>query len=102
MTENSIPIDEELQDLTEFFRTFGDATRLRILFQLLEGEQNVQSITEAVGQKQDTVSHQLTTLRHLRLVSYRKEGRRVYYRLNDEHISDILMIGIQHVQEVQR
>ncbi len=97
-----IPVEEEIHDLTEFFKTFGDATRLRILFQLLQGEQHVQMITDALGLKQAAISHQLSTLRLLRLVSYRKEGHRVYYHLNDQHISDILEIGMEHVQEVQR
>lgn len=96
------PVDEELQDLTDFFKTFGDATRLRILFALSQGEQNVQSLTESLGVQQAALSHQLATLRLLRIVTYRKEGRRVFYSLDDEHIASILHIGMDHIQEAQR
>ncbi len=98
----NIPLEEEITDLSEFFKTFGDPTRLRILFFLAQGEKNVQSITEELGIQQATISHQLSTLRMLRLVSYRKEGRKVFYSLDDHHIFDILKIGIHHIQEGQR
>ncbi len=97
-----IPVEEEILDLSEFFKTFGDPTRLRILFFLSQGEKNVQSITEELGIQQATISHQLSTLRILRLVTYRKEGRKVFYSLDDHHIFDILKIGIHHIQEGQK
>ncbi|MCF7941417.1 MAG: metalloregulator ArsR/SmtB family transcription factor [Spirochaetia bacterium] len=102
MDEPILPVEEEVCDLADFFKTFGDTTRLRILFQLLQGEQHVQALTDAIGLQQAAVSHQLSTLRLLRLVAYRKEGRKVYYSLNDQHIAQILQIGMQHVQEAQR
>ncbi len=94
-----IPVDEEIIDLAAFLKTFGDPTRLRILFLLLEGEQNVHDISTALELQQPTISHQLKILRHLRLVRYRKEGRSVWYSLNDEHIAKILTIGMEHIQE---
>ncbi len=95
----TIPVDEELIDLAEFLRTFGDPTRLRILFLLRRRELGVQAISDELSLQQTTVSHQLKLLRHLRLVRYRKEGRGVFYRLNDDHIEQILEIGMQHIQE---
>ncbi len=94
-----IPVDEEIIDLAEFLKTFGDPTRLRILFLLREGELGVQAMSEELGLQQTTVSHQLKILRYLRLVRYRKEGRGVYYTINDDHIEKILEIGMQHIQE---
>ncbi|NQT58150.1 MAG: helix-turn-helix transcriptional regulator [Bacteroidetes bacterium] len=98
-----IPVDEELTDLAEFFKIFGDKTRLHILFLLFsKPETGVNELSEAMEMHQTAISHQLKILRHLRLVTYRKEGRNVFYSLNDHHIKDILNIGIQHVQETQK
>lgn len=93
------PVEEEIIDLAEFLKTFGDPTRLKILFLLLHGEQSVQNISASLSVKQTAISHQLQLLRHLRLVRYRKAGRNVYYSLNDAHISQILTLGIEHIQE---
>jgi ArsR family transcriptional regulator, lead/cadmium/zinc/bismuth-responsive transcriptional repressor len=98
-----IPVDEELTDLAEFFKIFGDKTRLHILFLLFsKPETGVNELSEAMEMHQTAISHQLKILRHLRLVTYRKEGRNVFYSLNDHHIRDILNIGMQHVQETQK
>jgi len=99
MTEH-IPVEEEIIDLSEFFKTFGDPTRLRILFLLSEGETDVHTVSSRLKLGQTAVSHQLKLLRYLRLVRYRKEGRNVYYSLNDDHIEEILKIGMEHIQEV--
>ena len=95
-----IPVEEEIIDLSEFFKTFGDPTRLRILFLLSEGEMGVHAVSSRLKLGQTAVSHQLKLLRYLRLVRYRKEGRSVYYSLNDDHIEEILKIGMEHIQEV--
>ena len=88
-------VEEEIIDLAEFFSMFGDGSRLKILFALQSGEKNVTEITQLMGVHQTAVSHQLKLLRHMRLVTYRKEGRNVLYSLNDDHVNDILSIGIQ-------
>lgn len=99
-SKEDFPVDEELDDLSEFFRIFGDRTRLQILFLLLQDPgKGVGAIAEELELHQTVISHQLQILRHLRLVRYRKSGRNVYYSLNDSHIKDILMIGIAHLQE---
>ena len=96
-----LPQEETLYDLAEFFKVFGDPTRLKILFLLEQGERGVNSICEELGMQQSTISQQLKLLRARRLVRYRKDGRNVLYRLNDEHIHAILALGIEHYQELQ-
>ena len=92
--------EEEVVDLAEFFKVFGDPTRLKILFVLQEGETDVTSLCGEVGLQQSTVSQQLKLLRARRLVKWRKEGRNVLYRLNDEHIQRILALGSEHYEEL--
>jgi ArsR family transcriptional regulator len=94
-----LPIDEEIQDLAEFFKVFGDPTRIRILFLLKQGEYCVHDISNLINMNQTSVSHQLKSLRQARLVKYRKEGKHVFYSLNDSHIKDILAIGLDHHNE---
>ena len=94
-----IPVEEEIQDLSEFFKVFGDPTRIKILSLLSEKQLCVHSISEALGMQQTAISHQLKMLRQNRLVRYRKEGRHVYYSLCDSHISRIIDIGLEHIRE---
>ena len=97
--QDAIPVEEETQDLSEFFKVFGDPTRLKILF-LLEGhELCVHVIAEIIDMQQTAVSHQLKILRQSRLVKYRKEGKHVFYSLNDNHIKDLLRTGLEHIKE---
>jgi DNA-binding transcriptional ArsR family regulator len=100
MQEATIPLDEEVVDIAEFFKVFGDPTRLKILFLLEQGELGVNAITDALGMQQSTISQQLKLLRARRLVRFRKEGRNVLYRLNDEHIHRILALGMEHYEEL--
>ena len=95
----NLPIEEEIQDLAEFFKVFGDPTRIRILFLLKEGEFCVHDISTMVEMNQTAVSHQLKSLRQARLVKYRKEGKQVFYSLNDGHIDEIIAIGLNHLNE---
>lgn len=92
--------EEEVVDLAEFFKVFGDPTRLKILFVLLAGETDVTSLCEELEMQQSTVSQQLKLLRARRLVRWRKEGRNVLYSLNDEHIKRILDLGSEHYEEL--
>ena len=97
--QEAIIIDEENQDLSEFFKVFGDPTRLKILSLLSDRELCVHIIAEVIDMHQTAVSHQLKILRQSRLVKYRKEGKHVFYSLNDDHIKEILKIGLEHIQE---
>ena len=94
-----LPVEEEIQDLAEFFKVFGDPTRIRILFLLKEGEFCVHDISTMLEMQQTAVSHQLKSLRQARLVRYRKDGKKVFYSLNDEHINEIIATGLNHINE---
>ncbi len=94
-----IPVDEEVQDLAEFFRVFGDPTRIKILSLLSEKALCVHSISGALDMQQTAISHQLKILRQSRLVRYRKEGRHVFYSLCDNHIKEIISTGLEHIRE---
>lgn len=94
-----LPDEDALLDLADTFRIFGDSTRVKIIAALLSGPLCVCDITDALGVSQSAVSHQLRILRSHRLVRYRREGRLVYYMLDDEHISNIIRAGLDHVLE---
>lgn len=93
------PNEDLLYELAEFFRVFGDSTRIRILYALLNCEKCVQDISQELSLSQSAVSHQLQTLRANRLVKYRREGRTVYYSLDDNHIFSIINQGMEHIEE---
>lgn len=88
-----------LSGLSEFFKIFSDATRLRILDVLLNGEKCVKDIAEAIDVSQSAVSHQLKNLRVANLVKAEKNGQTVKYSIVDEHIEIILKYGIEHISE---
>ncbi len=91
--------EEMIRDLATLFRVFGDATRLQIMMELLEGERNVSDLTEALSMQQSAVSHQLTVLRNMKLVKARRDGKNVFYAPADNHVESILEIGLEHVNE---
>ncbi|HBG02743.1 MAG TPA: transcriptional regulator [Firmicutes bacterium] len=95
----SMPPEEELFNLAEFFKVFGDTTRIRILFALFQAEMCVCDIAHLLGMTQSAISHQLRVLKGAKLVRYRKEGRVVYYSLDDDHIKAIFDQGYKHMQE---
>lgn len=89
---------EFIQEMAEFFRIFCDATRIRILQVLLEGEKNVGDLAEALEMSQSAISHQLRVLRQNDLVKYRKEGKVVFYSLDDEHVQNVMEQGMAHLR----
>ena len=91
---------DEAERLAETMRAFGSATRLRLLWALLEGERTVEDLTAAVAMEQSAVSHQLRMLRQLRLVSVTRHGRRAFYRLHDHHVPDLLAAMRHHHEHV--
>lgn len=91
--------EETMTLLAETFRALGDPARATILYALVHGELCVCDLAEVVGISESAVSHHLRVLRNLRLVSYRRRGRRVCYSLADEHIRTLLAQGLQHVEE---
>jgi DNA-binding transcriptional ArsR family regulator len=83
--------------LAELFSALSDASRVRILAALVQGERNVSALAEIVEISESAVSHHLRHLRLMRLVRTRKDGRRVYYTLDDEHVGDLFRCGLEHV-----
>jgi ArsR family transcriptional regulator len=94
-----MPPDEELQDLGEFYKVFGDVTRLKILYVLLCSEMCVLDIAALIGMSQSSVSHQLRILKQMDLVKNRREGKTIFYALSDNHIVTILSQGLSHIEE---
>jgi ArsR family transcriptional regulator, lead/cadmium/zinc/bismuth-responsive transcriptional repressor len=95
----TMPADEELYDLADFFKIFGDSTRIRILYALHREELCVQDLADGLGMGQSAVSHQLRVLKASGLVRHRRAGRHAYYALDDEHIEQIVTQGLAHVRE---
>ena len=93
-------METELIDLAELFRVFGDSTRIRILFDLMQGERNVTEITEDLEMNQSAISHQLKILKTAKLVRARREGKSMFYSLADDHVKTILAMGKEHVEEI--
>lgn len=94
-----MPDDEKLFDLAELFKVFGDSTRIRIMCALLQGEMCVCDISELLSMTQSAVSHQLRLLKTHRLLKSRREGKSVFYSLDDDHIASILFQGLRHIEE---
>lgn len=94
-----IPDLEILFDLADLFKVFGDSTRIRIMFAIADNEMSVLSIAEALNMEQSTISHQLRVLRQNKLVKVRREGKQIYYTLDDDHVKKIIEMGLDHVLE---
>lgn len=93
------PADEVLYDLAELFKVFGDSTRIKILYAIFETELCVNDIAGLLNLSQSSVSHQLRILKTSKLVKFRREGKSVFYSLDDEHVRSILSMGMEHVEE---
>lgn len=94
-----LPEDEVLYDLADLFRVFGDSTRIKILYALHDSELCVQEIADVLGSSQSAVSHQLRVLKDARLVRFRRDGKAMFYSLDDDHVRTILSLGMEHVEE---
>lgn len=94
-----MPEEETLYDLAELFKVFGDSTRIRILWALDEAEMCVCDIAYLLNMTQSAISHQLRVLKQAKLVRNRKEGKVVYYSLDDEHVRMIFDQGLVHINE---
>lgn len=95
----AMPDDEVLYELADLFRVFGDSTRIKILYALHDQELCVQDIAAAVALSQSAVSHQLRVLKANKLVKFRREGKTVFYSLDDDHVRSIIALGMEHVEE---
>lgn len=98
--KSKMPEDEKLYDLAELFKVFGDTTRIKIIYALFEEEMCVCDIADLLNMTQSAISHQLRVLKQARLVKFRKEGKVVYYSLDDNHINQIFNCGLCHIEEI--
>ena len=97
--EKTMPKEEIIYDLADFFKILGDKTRMRILSALFQEEMCVYDIANLLKMTQSAISHQLRVLKQGRFVKHRKEGKIVYYSLEDEHIKHIVEQGMIHILE---
>mgnify|MGYP004645704505 FL=1 len=91
--------EDELFEMAELFKVFGDSTRIRILYAMFRQEMNVTDLCEALGLSISAISHQLRLLKQAKLVRSRRDGRMVYYMLADEHVKTIIGMAKEHIEE---
>ncbi len=94
-----MPSDDRLCELADFFKSFGDITRMKILYALSVSDLCVCAIAELLHMEQSAISHQLKKLRQAKLVDCRREGRTVYYALDDDHVRELVAVGFAHLTE---
>jgi len=99
LIKSHMPDEDTLTDLAEFFKIFGDSTRIKIICVLFEGEMCVSGIVDVLEMSQSSISHQLRILKAQRIVKARKEGKQVFYVLDDNHIKLIYEMGLEHIFE---
>lgn len=95
----ALPDEEILYDVAELFKVFGDSTRIKIICALFESEMCVYDLAAALSMTQSAISHQLRILKTANLVKFRREGKLIYYSLDDEHVQQIFDAGYKHVIE---
>ena len=95
----SILDEHSAAHVAELFRAFSDTSRVRIMSALVNGEKNVNTLADLVGISESAVSHHMRGLRQMRLVVARKDGKEVYYRVDDAHIIALFQQGVRHIQE---
>ena len=95
-----MPSDDLLFDIAEVFKVFGDTTRMKIISALLEAELCVGDIAEITNSTQSAISHQLRLLKQSKLVKFRREGKIIFYSLDDDHIAQIVKKGSEHIEEL--
>lgn len=86
--------------LSNLFRALSDPTRVRLIDLILDGEQSVGALAEQLGMSESAISHQLRGLRLQRIVRPRKDGRQVYYCLDDEHVAALFRRGLEHMEHI--
>lgn len=98
--QQKLPDPVALYELADLFKLFGDSTRISILWALSESEMCVCDLCALLKMKQPAVSHQLKNLKQSRIIKARRDGKVIYYSLDDEHIRDLLNFGMNHIQEL--
>ncbi len=99
IVNETMPDEEELYDLAELFKVFGDSTRIRILYVLFEAEVCVCDLAQVLNMTQSAISHQLKILKQSKLVKSRRDGKSVFYSLADDHVRSIIAQGQEHLEE---
>ena len=99
---NNQVADANLTELSELFKMLGDLTRIKIIWSLDNRELCVCDIAKVLNMTKSAISHQLAILRHAGIVKYRREGKEVYYTLDDEHITKLYEIGLEHIDHRMR
>ncbi len=97
--KGKMPKDEILYDLADFFKIFGDSTRIKILYALFSSEMCVQDLAALLDMNQSAISHQLRILKQAKVVKYRKDGKYTIYSLDDDHVAQIVAQGMAHLPE---
>ncbi|MEG0453570.1 MAG: metalloregulator ArsR/SmtB family transcription factor [Coprobacillus sp.] len=95
----SLPYEEVLYDVAELFKVFGDSTRIKIICALFESEMCVYDLAATLKMTQSAISHQLRILKNASLVKFRRDGKLMYYSLDDDHVKQIFDAGYKHVIE---
>jgi DNA-binding transcriptional ArsR family regulator len=99
-SSNPIVLDEHTSaHVAELFRAFSDTSRVRILYALIDRELNVGALAEMVGVSESAISHHLRGLRQMRIVQSRRDGKEVYYRIEDPHIIALFQQGVAHIRD---
>lgn len=99
MADRIYVTEEQLFDLAELFKIFGDSTRIKILYELSDKEMNVSDIALTLNMNQSAISHQLRVLKNSKLVKNRRDGKAIYYSLADSHVQTIINQGMEHIME---
>lgn len=99
LVKEHMPPEPKLKDLADLFKVFGDTTRIKILYVLLQSELCVCDLADVLQMSQSAISHQLRVLKQMKLVKNRREGKTVFYSLADSHIQTIMSQGMEHVEE---
>ena len=97
--KKAMPTDEFLFDMAELFKVFGDSTRMKIISALLNNELCVGEIANITGTTSSAISHQLRVLKQAKLVKYRREGKTIFYSLDDDHVKELYELGEKHIEE---
>ena len=97
--KEKMPSEEIISDLSDFFKNFGDSNRLKIVSALMSGELCVADICEVLEMSTSAVSHQLRILRQAKMVRSRRDGKQVYYSIDDNHVGILYSVGLAHLNE---
>ncbi|WP_461863795.1 ArsR/SmtB family transcription factor [Thermococcus sp.] len=97
--QKKLPEEETILEISDFFDALGNPTRLKILFALIEDELCTCDLSNITGLSVSAISHQLRILKDRKIVAYRKDGKNVFYRLDDEHVREILKVALRHMEE---